>query len=89
MVYSIDAFLVGLDFNQEELEAISHRRALYTCFLGRFKDCKTYFFAALSNWTVRGTTFTVAIKQVFEPLKDRSTRHHRASAILFQNPDGI
>lgn len=29
MVYFIDAFLVGLEFSQEELEAISHRRFLY------------------------------------------------------------
>lgn len=29
MVYSIDAFLIGIEFNQEELEAICHRRFLY------------------------------------------------------------
>jgi len=29
MIQSIDAYLVGLEFNQEELEAISHRGYLY------------------------------------------------------------
>lgn len=29
MVHLIDSFLVGIEFNQEELEAITHRRFLY------------------------------------------------------------